>query len=1237
MKETLISIIYSKNFNDLIYIEILSLNENLKEAYINNYKLSLKTKDVFIFYKLLENNNYFTQREDIIRILLNKDYSYNLLDIDIKYTQNRISEVMTRIEKEICLALNIKYFKNLFIERKSKIGYRFNGEYIINDKIEVYTFNNQDKNTILDLYNRYYKYSFVKNIRTFNLLLNSNKTFLEGSPDISFFYGRNSELEYIKDKLDINKIICVYGQGGVGKTFLIKKLITIIKYNYEYVIWKSFKTPYSFKYIINDILAKISDNKKLYSNNSYVNIEEFIKELEQKKVLLILDNFETLLEEKKYIGQYKSDYKIYSDFIDRFLLSNQINTNIIVITREKPSNFKQIIGKNNFDTFEIKGLDTNSIGILLGNNDIRIPKTFLLDKLVDKYNGNPQLINMALYTIKTSFNGDLNKFLEINENVTFEIYKFLEEQFSRLTELEKILMYVISIAKKEINIDYLFNQIKFEKKLNISDSLNSLIERGFIEKNENGFSSQCLIIEFCTENIKEIIAKELISADARLINNINLVIAQDNKDIMAFQNNLFIKEVISKIKDEISIDYLKENITNIIKLSQKTDILKLYILNSNLINILLELDLEISLFNFKNTYIGNLYLKNKQLKNIDFSGSTFENIIFNDLGPINSYSLTSDSNGILFNIKNKIFLYDIETSVTKKVLELEKDKEVEITTSFKKNNQHILGLISNNKTKFYIYDILHFEKIFEYIVTTDDVWCNSSIFSECKRYMALINRTNILIYDLDKRVIFKRIYFPRIISTYTMKLVMELNHIFIIGTDKFLYKIDFTNEPVLEKTEIKNVMSITFDSIDKEINIACEGGKIEVYNYSFELIKSIIKEYNDIQFVYQNHDYSVIFRKNDFIIESKINHNNTYQIVSSATSVKKELVISEDKNQITFMNVNYNVEIYDLNKGKKIKEITCFNPKVIFAGIYNNLVFFQRESDLSLVIYDYINMKIINQIPIDEILLNVSYSKIGLICTHDLTNNISFYKSWEKSPFKKYKIDKMALCVCLSPESDIFIFKEERLINFINLNNSNNIHQEKISNLQSPSKLFYFLDNKKFCYLSEENILTIINIDDFTKKDFKILESIKSCRLVENKLICLSLNSIYRIDYESEDIEDSFYINSANYGILANFEISSDNKFIILSYLNCIIILDMKFNIIYELKTDVISYALDIIDENLYILSRFGEIQIYSICKMNFIISNKIFNLYNNFNLTNTKGLSEEQKEILFSLGAIVD
>jgi hypothetical protein len=135
--------------------------------------------------------------------------------------------------------------------------------------------------------------------------------------DVSKFCGRTQELETLSQWILVDRcrVVTILGMGGMGKTSLSVKIAEQLQGEFDYVIWRSLRHAPSFD-------DKMTDCIKILSRQGVVTLPAdhheqitcLIEYFRQSRCLLILDNFETLLQHGQRTGFYREGMSPMANF-----------------------------------------------------------------------------------------------------------------------------------------------------------------------------------------------------------------------------------------------------------------------------------------------------------------------------------------------------------------------------------------------------------------------------------------------------------------------------------------------------------------------------------------------------------------------------------------------------------------------------------------------------------------------------------------------------------------------------------------------------------------------------------------------------------------------------------------------------------------------------------------------------------------------------------------------------------
>ena len=383
-----------------------------------------------------------------------------------------------------------------------------------------------DSHTLCKIFNRNVRVdtkSLVKCFKAFNLVLEADdyQSPLQPqiqpygdyslAPYVSVFYGRTAELATLNQWIQVNRcqLIMVLGMGGMGKTSLIAKLMAGFTNStdsssseFQYVIWRSLHHAPTVQETLTDLIHILSHQQAVdFPKSPNQLISKLMQYLHQTRCLLVLDNLESILQWGERGGSYREGFESYGQLISTIGESTHKSC-LIIISREPAIAFSLLEKKaNSIKSLILKGL--------LPEDGLKILQSEGIDEtqaewqiLHNHYAGNPLMLKIVATTIHFLFSSKIDIFLAHGVTVFGDIYDLLDQQFQRLSDLEKTVIYSLAIHRKPILMPELLNEIippvTSQKLLGILESLKL---RSLIEFNGNGFTMQNDVMEYVTKRL----------------------------------------------------------------------------------------------------------------------------------------------------------------------------------------------------------------------------------------------------------------------------------------------------------------------------------------------------------------------------------------------------------------------------------------------------------------------------------------------------------------------------------------------------------------------------------------------------------------------------------------------------------------------------------------------------------------------------------------------------------------
>ncbi|NJR61308.1 MAG: AAA family ATPase [Cyanobacteria bacterium CRU_2_1] len=338
--------------------------------------------------------------------------------------------------------------------------------------------------------------------------------------DVSMFYGRTQELATLEQWIvqDHCHLVTIQGMGGIGKTSLAVKLAEHLQDKFDYFIWQSLRNAPPINSILTTLIHILSDQQETVLRETLdAQISQLLSYLRSSRCLLIFDNFDAILGCERadalptnQAGQYRESYDGYDELIRR--IGSEHHTSCLVLTsREKPKTLIPLEGKTlPVRILRLNGLNAVEVqGILTANGCIWKSKTEL-NHLTERYSGNPLALRIVSTTVRDVFDSSITEFLAHGAIAFGNITTLLNEQFNRLSDLEKQVMYWLAINQESVSLVELRNDFVHSlPQPKLLEALLSLRRRSLIEKNAGLFTLQPVVMEYVMEQLIDRVCQEI--------------------------------------------------------------------------------------------------------------------------------------------------------------------------------------------------------------------------------------------------------------------------------------------------------------------------------------------------------------------------------------------------------------------------------------------------------------------------------------------------------------------------------------------------------------------------------------------------------------------------------------------------------------------------------------------------------------------------------------------------------
>ena len=337
------------------------------------------------------------------------------------------------------------------------------------------------------------------------------------APDTSNFFGRSEVLSDLKNWVGSGdcRLIALLGIGGIGKTTLAVKLARDLAEGdeFQFVVWRSLRRAASPRETIHRLIRFVARQKRMsIPDRAHDRISLLLDLLRQNRCLVVVDNWESVLQEGEITGHYKEGMEEYRDLLRR-LGEESHNSCVVITSAEKPKEIAILDGQAMpVRVLEVPPLTAEEGGEIFRAK--RLSEGKLWPELIKSYRGNPLTLKIVSNTILELFSGKVSEFLKESTLVFGDIKELLRQQFERLSDLEKSILYWLSIEHEPISLSRLRNDLVLPSTHSeLLEALESLGRRSLIERAPGEgsalFTLQPVVLEYVGLDLAERATGEL--------------------------------------------------------------------------------------------------------------------------------------------------------------------------------------------------------------------------------------------------------------------------------------------------------------------------------------------------------------------------------------------------------------------------------------------------------------------------------------------------------------------------------------------------------------------------------------------------------------------------------------------------------------------------------------------------------------------------------------------------------
>jgi WD40 repeat protein/transcriptional regulator with XRE-family HTH domain len=373
------------------------------------------------------------------------------------------------------------------------------------------------------------------------------------APEVATFYGRQDELALLSDWLleQRCRVVSILGMGGMGKSALAVTLMHQAADQFDAVLWRSLRDAPPCEPLLDDLLRVLAGEPLTVALDSLERRLTLLFEyLRTRRVLLVLDNLESVMEEAAGSGRMLPGYEGYGRLLRRAAETKHLSC-LLLTSREKPMELAPLEGNRTpVRSLRLGQLDAGACELLLHEIEVT-GNAAERERLCERYGGNPLALKIVAPTIAGLFGGEIAAFLEHGELIFGGVRYLLEEQVARLSPIEESIMLWLAILREPVTVAQLANllihPLPGAQVLEALDALRgrSLIERGQMK---GSFTLQSVVLDFATTHLIDAATSEIERGHLSLLIDHGLELANGKEFIREAQVRLLVTPLLTRLR-----------------------------------------------------------------------------------------------------------------------------------------------------------------------------------------------------------------------------------------------------------------------------------------------------------------------------------------------------------------------------------------------------------------------------------------------------------------------------------------------------------------------------------------------------------------------------------------------------------------------------------------------------------------------------------------------------------------
>jgi WD40 repeat protein len=462
-------------------------------------------------------------------------------------------------------------------------------------------------------------------------------------PEVRNFFGRDGELSLMHSWLlaDRVRLIGVLGMagigktslsaglggGGIGKTNLSLQAVKDVQSAFDVIVWRRLLNAPPVTEVIVDIVQQLTARlPRPYADTRRAPIDDLLVLLGESRVLIVLDNYESVLQGGEDAGGYRAGYEDYGELLER-AATGRHSSCIVVTSRETPPE----LSHHGSSTGPVRCLRLGGLGQSEAEQIFETVGQFIASAddwrcVNDLYQGNPLALELAARHIRDVFDGRVADFLRHGQPNFRALRDLLDWHVERCSDRQQDVLYWLALSREPRSISDLQASSTIRS---LEDAVQGLSRAIPLEHGLNGLSLQPVLIEHLSARFTRLAAVEIAHGECRLLDRYSTIDARAKDYVRDAQRRLILGELVSTLRESLSREQIAERLRDVLADATQADRPGGYGAG-NVVNLASHLGLPLRQFDLSHRYLRSADLQGRVARDFSVVGATIDNCSFTE-------------------------------------------------------------------------------------------------------------------------------------------------------------------------------------------------------------------------------------------------------------------------------------------------------------------------------------------------------------------------------------------------------------------------------------------------------------------------------------------------------------------------------------------------------------------------------------------------------------------------------